>query len=283
MSNSTAAAATLKGASMTAAKLEPRIAELFHKGLQSHRGIFVEGIVCFIQSPRCTCHELDEINAACDMCMGEVEPHGSTSISDSSHPIDCDRSEGDAEQHSLTLGYQGWHKEFLDAWLPRQESPADRFLLLEQIALFIRSANCHEISGIKKLVTKKLEGIRVVEERLMAGPGLPTFRELLEDRPITGTRNGTGDTHVRLVQNMPAAVTPVVKISSTRVGKNIDTLRKECGWSFDKLAGETGIDKKSILAHVNKGTRPRPRILKEYAQAFSKALGRNITAPDLEK
>ena len=69
----------------------------------------------------------------------------------------------------------------------------------------------------------------------------------------------------------------------TAIGRNIDTLRKECGWSFDQLAEATGIDKKSILSHVNKGARPIPRILKEYAQAFSKALGRKITAPDLEK
>jgi hypothetical protein len=67
------------------------------------------------------------------------------------------------------------------------------------------------------------------------------------------------------------------------IGRNIDTLRKECGWSLDKLARETGIDKKSILSHVNKGVRPIPRLLAEYAQAFSKTLGRKITAPDLEK
>jgi len=70
---------------------------------------------------------------------------------------------------------------------------------------------------------------------------------------------------------------------ATVIGRNIDTLRKECGWSLDKLAKETGIDKKLILSHVNKGARPIPRILKEYAQAFSKALGRSIIAPDLEK
>jgi hypothetical protein len=70
---------------------------------------------------------------------------------------------------------------------------------------------------------------------------------------------------------------------ATAIGRNIDRLRKECGWSLDKLAKETGIDKKSILSHVNKGARPIPRILKEYAQAFTKALGQRITAPDLEK
>jgi DNA-binding XRE family transcriptional regulator len=68
----------------------------------------------------------------------------------------------------------------------------------------------------------------------------------------------------------------------TDVGRKIDTLRKECGWSFEKLARETGIDKKLILSHVNKGTKPRPRILREYAQAFSRKLGRTIIAPDLE-
>jgi hypothetical protein len=70
--------------------------------------------------------------------------------------------------------------------------------------------------------------------------------------------------------------------ADTAIGRNIDRLRKECGWSLDKLAKETGIDKKSILSHLNKGTRPVPRILKEYAQAFSKELGRTIIAPDLE-
>ncbi len=71
--------------------------------------------------------------------------------------------------------------------------------------------------------------------------------------------------------------------ATTVIGQNIDRLRKECGWSLTKLAEETGIDKKSIISHVNKGTRPVPRLLREYAQAFSKALGRTIIAPDLEK
>ena len=71
--------------------------------------------------------------------------------------------------------------------------------------------------------------------------------------------------------------------TASRIGQNIDALRLECGWSFDKLAEETGIDKKLILSHVNKGAKPIPRILKEYAQAFSKKLGRNIIAPDLKK
>jgi hypothetical protein len=67
------------------------------------------------------------------------------------------------------------------------------------------------------------------------------------------------------------------------VGRNIDRLRKECGWSFDTLMGKTGIDKKNILAHVNEGRKPRPNTLKEYAQAFSRALQREITVADLEK
>jgi hypothetical protein len=71
-------------------------------------------------------------------------------------------------------------------------------------------------------------------------------------------------------------------VATTAIGRNIDRLRKECGWSFDDLAAQTGIDKKLILSHVNKGTKPTPRILKDYAQAFSKSLVRKITAPDLE-
>jgi hypothetical protein len=67
------------------------------------------------------------------------------------------------------------------------------------------------------------------------------------------------------------------------IGRNIDRLRKECGWSFDDLADKTGIDKKNILAHVNEGRKPRPRTMKEYAQAFSKEQQREITVAELEK
>lgn len=66
-------------------------------------------------------------------------------------------------------------------------------------------------------------------------------------------------------------------------GQNIDRLRKECGWSFDMLANKTGIDKKLILSHVNKSKKPHPRTMRDYAQAFAKALNRQITAADLEK
>ena len=69
----------------------------------------------------------------------------------------------------------------------------------------------------------------------------------------------------------------------TRLGRNINNFRKECGWSFDELAEKTGIDKKLILSHVNKRAQPRPRTLKEYAQAFAKALARAVSVADLEK
>ncbi|MGC1907702.1 MAG: helix-turn-helix transcriptional regulator [Candidatus Acidiferrum sp.] len=67
------------------------------------------------------------------------------------------------------------------------------------------------------------------------------------------------------------------------IGRNIDQLRKECGWTFDDLADKTGIDKKNILAHVNEGRKPRPRTMREYAQAFSKEQQRKITVAELEK
>jgi hypothetical protein len=76
---------------------------------------------------------------------------------------------------------------------------------------------------------------------------------------------------------------PEVAEAQCAIGRNIDRLRKECGWSFDALAAQTGIDKKLILSHINKGAKPTLRILKEYAQAFSNGLQRAITVPDLEK
>jgi ribosome-binding protein aMBF1 (putative translation factor) len=74
-----------------------------------------------------------------------------------------------------------------------------------------------------------------------------------------------------------------LELAELRIGKNIDKLRKECGWSFDDLRNKTGIDKKLILSHVHGKSSPTPRLLKEYAQAFARELNRKMTANDLEK
>ena len=71
--------------------------------------------------------------------------------------------------------------------------------------------------------------------------------------------------------------------AAKRIGRNIDNLRKECGWSFDKLAGETGIDRKLVLSHVHGKHKPNPNTLGEYAQAFTRKLHRSITANNLEE
>jgi hypothetical protein len=68
----------------------------------------------------------------------------------------------------------------------------------------------------------------------------------------------------------------------TALGRNIDRYRKECGWSFDRLAEATGLDKKLILGHVNEGKGAYPSTLKTYADGLSKKLGRTVTVADLE-
>jgi len=71
--------------------------------------------------------------------------------------------------------------------------------------------------------------------------------------------------------------------AAQRIGRNIDKLRRECGWSFDNLADETGIDKKLVLDHVHGKHKPNPKTLREYAQAFTRNLHRSITANNLEE
>ena len=68
-----------------------------------------------------------------------------------------------------------------------------------------------------------------------------------------------------------------------RIGQNIDKLRRESGWSYEKLADATGIDKKLVLSHVHGRHKPNPSTLKEYAQAFSRSLSRSITPNTLEE
>jgi hypothetical protein len=48
------------------------------------------------------------------------------------------------------------------------------------------------------------------------------------------------------------------------------------------LAERTLLEKKLILGHVNKGKGIRPNTLRLYADAFTKELGRKVTATDLK-
>ena len=70
---------------------------------------------------------------------------------------------------------------------------------------------------------------------------------------------------------------------ASRVGKNITQFRKECGWTYDELADATLIDRKQIILHAKGRAKPRPRTLRKYSEAFTKALGRPISPGDLEK
>lgn len=70
--------------------------------------------------------------------------------------------------------------------------------------------------------------------------------------------------------------------NSSGIGRNINRLRKECGWSFDDLAKATNIDKKLILGHVNKGKGAHPKTLETYASVFTEKLGRTVTVAELE-
>jgi len=53
--------------------------------------------------------------------------------------------------------------------------------------------------------------------------------------------------------------------------------------SQHQLAEKVGLDKKLVLSHLHGRSTPHPKTLKEYAQAFTKELGRSITANDLNK
>jgi hypothetical protein len=56
----------------------------------------------------------------------------------------------------------------------------------------------------------------------------------------------------------------------------------ECGWSFDDLVKHSGLEKTTILRHVNEGASARPATLKTYADTFKKHLSRNVTVAELQ-
>jgi hypothetical protein len=68
----------------------------------------------------------------------------------------------------------------------------------------------------------------------------------------------------------------------TALGRNIEKLRKECGWSLDDLAQATELDKKLILGHVKHGKGTHPKTLEIYARTFTEKMGRHVTVAELE-
>ena len=76
------------------------------------------------------------------------------------------------------------------------------------------------------------------------------------------------------------AVLPSVNYK-TPLALNLDRLRTECGWSFNRLSAASGIDKKSILRHIHAGGRALPQTIQAYAEAFSRQLRRSVTAEQL--
>jgi hypothetical protein len=67
----------------------------------------------------------------------------------------------------------------------------------------------------------------------------------------------------------------------TALGRNIDRLRLECGWSFDEISKATELSKQLILGHVNAGRSAYPSTLATYAHVFSEKLGRSVTVAEL--
>jgi hypothetical protein len=90
----------------------------------------------------------------------------------------------------------------------------------------------------------------------------------------------------RSLRNVPASGlqsgTKPAKNYKTALARNIDRLRKECGWSFDDLARATELDKKLVLGHVNGGKGTHPKTLERYAQTFAEKLARPVTVAELE-
>jgi hypothetical protein len=67
----------------------------------------------------------------------------------------------------------------------------------------------------------------------------------------------------------------------TTVGRNIDALRKECGWTLEQLSDKTGIDIRQIERHIYQRQSAQAKSLKDYAEAFTKKLRRTVTVAEL--
>jgi hypothetical protein len=69
---------------------------------------------------------------------------------------------------------------------------------------------------------------------------------------------------------------------ATALGRNLEKLRLECGWSYDEMALQTHFDKKLIIGHISHGRGAHPKTLKIYADTFSVVLHRAVTVQELK-
>jgi hypothetical protein len=67
----------------------------------------------------------------------------------------------------------------------------------------------------------------------------------------------------------------------TPLARNLESLRLACWLSNERLAEETGLEKKLILGHILHGKSAHPKTLKTYAETFTRLLERSITAGEL--
>jgi len=111
------------------------------------------------------------------------------------------------------------------------------------------------------------------------GPGHPQEHELYVAEIHIDLINGV---MARRAESVDLPTTVPEKVYKTRIGRYIDRLRKDCGWSFDELEAKTGLDKNLSLGHVNEGKGATPRTLKTYADAFSKKLNRIVNVAEIE-
>jgi hypothetical protein len=79
-----------------------------------------------------------------------------------------------------------------------------------------------------------------------------------------------------LITNALRRTRPVPTRQSA-LGRNIDRLRKERGWTFEELADKMDLTKEVVNDHINNGARPRVKNLSKYADVFG------VTVEELER
>jgi DNA-binding XRE family transcriptional regulator len=111
----------------------------------------------------------------------------------------------------------------------------------------------------------KLEAKRLRREaRLAIAPTGPASADFLAYRNLAAKR-------LRREARLIAAARPQT------VGQRIDALRRECGWTLEELAEQADVQKSTVYRNIHGKRAPRPSVLRGYAGAFTRRLGRPIT------
>ena len=183
----------------------------------------------------------------------------------------------DPSERIAAVARSGYHRVVVPG--PRRRyvvALQDRAIYAAYVELCYTSAPCVvETRGRRRPMEAHTVNEQVIDRVCCASMDLCALleTEAFAKEIARGTDIAKGSKQQELQRDRPPSV--------VGVGQNIERLRLEIGFSYEKLASRMGVERKTVGANARGQTMPRPQTLKLYADVFSGELGRPVSVEEI--